>query len=177
VLADKRYEILDGLPTYGPMYVSITHTGLPFYSQGFVVKFFKSDGTSWVANFEGGWTEFSAVYDFPRHKRTVVFAYGECYIMCDDEEKPLDVFGVDFSHVFQSSDNNTLIAVGNCDVTIIDVENDSNWRSDRISLDGFENLQFTDDCLTGLALDFDYGGKWLPFSMNCKTKEIVGGPG
>src|SRR5690606_39492556 len=39
----RRYEILDGLPTYGPMYVPVSEDGEPFYSEGFVVRFYKSD--------------------------------------------------------------------------------------------------------------------------------------
>ena len=51
----RRYEILDGLPTYGPMYVPVSEDGEPFYSEGFVVRFYKSDGSEWVANFKPGW--------------------------------------------------------------------------------------------------------------------------
>jgi hypothetical protein len=61
---DKRYEILDGLPSYGPIYISISQDGIPFYSEGFVVRFYKSDGTNWVANFKPGWTNSSGVYEF-----------------------------------------------------------------------------------------------------------------
>jgi len=42
---EKRYEILDSLPTYGPMYVPVSESGDPFYSEGVVVRFFRNDGT------------------------------------------------------------------------------------------------------------------------------------
>ena len=48
----KQYELLDGLPPYGPMYISVTtDDSEPYASEGYVLRLFKSDGTSWVANF------------------------------------------------------------------------------------------------------------------------------
>ena len=64
----KRYEVLESLPAYGPMYVPVTDTDEPFYSQGYPVRFYKSDGTTWVANFKPGWTGLNAVYDFNEQK-------------------------------------------------------------------------------------------------------------
>ena len=68
-ISGKRYEILSGLPAYGPMYVPVTQVEQPFinpYSEGFVVRFFDSSGESWVANFNVGYTTFKAVFDFPQ---------------------------------------------------------------------------------------------------------------
>lgn len=59
----KRYEVLNALPTYGPMYVPVTEDGKLFYSEGFV-RFFKSNGDNWVANFKPGFKSFSDVFDF-----------------------------------------------------------------------------------------------------------------
>jgi hypothetical protein len=54
----NRYEILNSLPVYGPMYVPVTENGKPYYSEGFPVRFFKKDGSEWGANFEPGMTTF-----------------------------------------------------------------------------------------------------------------------
>ena len=51
---EKQYEILEALPTYGPMYIPVTENDEAFYSEGFPVRFYKSDGTNWVANFKPG---------------------------------------------------------------------------------------------------------------------------
>ena len=174
-MQDKRYKILEGLPTYGPMYVPISQDAIPFYSEGYVVRFYQSDGTSWVANFKSGWTNFSAVYDFPEFKRTIVFAYGQCYIMADNEQKPLKAFGVGFSEVFQTEDN-ILIAVDQTDFTVIEINSDTVWHSERVSWDGFKNVNFSDDYVTGFAYEpTSDEGEWKPFSFNYRTKEIVGG--
>ena len=63
------------------MYIPISKDGVPFYSEGYVVRFYKKDGTSWVANFNTGWANFSGIYDFPEFERMVIFAFGHCYIM------------------------------------------------------------------------------------------------
>ncbi len=70
----KRYEILNSLPPYGPMYIPITEDGDPYYSEGYVIRFYKSDGTDWVANFQPGWTVFDGVFDFPQLDLIVVIA-------------------------------------------------------------------------------------------------------
>lgn len=51
------------------MYIPISEDGIPFYSEGYVVRFYKSDGTSWVANFKIDWTNFSGIYDFPEFEK------------------------------------------------------------------------------------------------------------
>jgi hypothetical protein len=75
-MQNNRYEILSGLPPYGPMYIPVSEDEVPSYSEGYVVRFYKSDETNWVANFKTGWTNFSGVYDFPEFRRTIVFALG-----------------------------------------------------------------------------------------------------
>lgn len=37
----KAYEVLASLPVYEPMYVSVTESGEPSYSEGFPVRFYK----------------------------------------------------------------------------------------------------------------------------------------
>ena len=53
---ERRYEILNALPAYGPMYISISDDGEPYYTEGYVVKFKKRNGEEWVANFKPGWS-------------------------------------------------------------------------------------------------------------------------
>ena len=172
---EKRYQVLEGLPAYGPMYVPIAPDGIPFYSEGFVVRFFQSNGTSWVANFGYGLEGCNAVYDYPEDKRTVVFAGGRCYLMADDEQEPTKIFGFGFSAVFQTRDK-LLIAVDQTDVALIDVSTSTVWTSDPISLDGFKDLHFSGDQLTGLAYEpTSEEGEWRFFSFNYQTKKVIGG--
>ena len=50
------YEILKGLPGYGPMYISIPPNNYNVYSEDFVVRFYKKDGSEWVGNFQLGFS-------------------------------------------------------------------------------------------------------------------------
>ena len=171
----KRYEILKGLPSYGPMYIPISEDGIPFYYEGFVVKFYKNNGTNWVANFKCGNSNFQAVFDYPKQDRIVVFANGICYIMTPEIENPIKVLGFDFLNAYQTEDG-FLILPGGTDVSVININNDEVWSSERISWDGLDKLNFENDILTGLAYELTSDdGDWKPFSFNFRTKEIIGG--
>ncbi len=84
-MTKKRYEILNGLPAYGPMYVSVTENGESFYSEGFPVRFYKTDGTEWIANFRPGWTDLKQVIEFKNTQNLLVLACGTCYIVVPDK--------------------------------------------------------------------------------------------
>jgi hypothetical protein len=58
----NNYEILKGLPGTGPMYVTIGDNSYHSdYSEGFVIRFSKKDGTHWVGNFKRGLGELEPV--------------------------------------------------------------------------------------------------------------------
>ncbi len=157
------------------MYTPISQNGIAYYSEGFVVKFFQSNGTSWVANFKCGLADFSGVFDYPEDKRSVVFACGSCYIMADDEQDPVKTFGFGFGYVFQTHDN-LLIAVDQTDIAVIEISTNTIWYSDRLSLAGFKDVKFSCDCVTGLAYEpASEEGEWRFFSFKYRTKTIVGG--
>ena len=101
----KRYDILQGLPSYGPMYIPVSEDGEQFYSEGFVVRFYKSDGSEWVANFKPGWTDCSLVVDYTDQNRIVVIAKGQGYIMTPDQPTPIDTFGVGIKDAIKTDDN------------------------------------------------------------------------
>lgn len=172
---EKQYEILNSLPAYGPMYISITHTNEPFYSEGFVVRFYKSDGTEWVANFQLGWTNFSKVFDFTEHKTVIVVAGGQGYVMSPDSETPKFTFGLTISEALQT-DNRSLVFADNNNIIFFDNSNGEVWHSCRISWDGIKDLKLSDNILYGKSFDPTNSiQEWSDFSINLKTKEITGG--
>ena len=168
----KRYEILDALPAYGPMYIPVSADGKPFYSQGFVVKFIKSDGSEWVANFKPGIGQYSGVH--PLNDTYAIFSSGTCYIMNPDITKPINIFDSDYYQVINSS-KHQIIAIDTVYVTIIEPDG-QRWQSERISWDGFKEIKLKDYILSGLSYDpTNNENEWVPFSLNIKTKEIYGG--
>ena len=98
----KKYEILDSLPTYGPMYIPVSESGELFYSEGFAVRFYRSDDTEWIANFQLGWTDLKEIYQLEDTSNLLVIACGTCYLMNSDETKPISVFGVGFERVLKT---------------------------------------------------------------------------
>ena len=173
--AEKQYEILDGLPAYGPMYVPISPSGEPFYSEGFVVRFYKQDGSTWVANFSKGWSNYSKVFGFPKQNIVIVFANGTCYVMTPELETPKLSFGVTIDNVLMT-ETGSLICADNTNVTILDNETGELWRSDRISWDGIKDLQIKNNCIIGVSYNpTAESDEWIEFSIDLNTKKIKGG--
>ncbi len=170
----KRYEILSALPAYGPMHISITGNTVPFYGAGFPVRFYKTDGTHWVANFERGWTDLEAVLEFEKSQNILVIAGGTCYVMQPDNVKPVEVFGLNYSDLLKASmDRVVLQADGG--LTIIE-PNLSYWETELISYDEMKNLTIRDDIVTGLSFDVvDDTDQWVAFCYDINSKTLTGG--
>src|SRR5690606_22078765 len=129
--SQKRYDILDGLPSYGPMCIPVSEDGEQFYSEGFVVRFYKPDGSDWVANFKPGWTDFSLVVDYPDKNCIVVIAKGQGYLMKPDQQTPIDTFGIAIKDAIKT-ENNKIVLVDDTYVMLID-DKGTIWQSERIS--------------------------------------------
>lgn len=171
---EKRYEILSSLPTYGPMYVPVTDNGEPFYSEGFPVRFYKTDGTEWVANFQPGWTDLKQIIEFDRTQNLLVIACGTCYLMNPNDTKPIQVFGVGYSDIFSAS-NDRLVLQDQTDLTIIEPDG-SHWHTERISWDGLKEITIENSIITGLSFDpMHDADEWVHFSYDIDTKVLTGG--
>ena len=169
-----EFEILDGLPTTGPMYIPISRNNNQYCSQGYTVKFFKDDESEWVANFEPGFTDFNGVFSFDDNCDILVIAGGTCYYMNPNEYKPISIFGGQYERLFKSSDGRLIIV----DLIVITVFEPSGiyWHSSRISLDGFRDLELCDNVVSGLSFSPECGGgSWERFSYDIDTKTLIGG--
>ncbi len=156
------------------MYIPISEDGIEFYHQGFVVRFFREDGTDWVANFKTGWTKYSNVFEIPETNKIVVIANGQGYIMTPDQQKPLKTFGYAITEVITTNDKRFVAA----DITDLEIINrDATiWRSERISWDGIKDLVVNDNIVSGFSFDpMHDSDEWVNFSFNLDTKEIIGG--
>ena len=170
----KKYEILNSLPAYGPMYIPISESGEQFASEGYVVKFFKDDGTEWVANFATGWG-IDKVFEYSKENLIVVFASGIGYVMNPNNEKPIKIIGSMTKEVFQNSIGE-LICIDDIGIQIFDPKTSDIWTSERISWDGFKELTFENGIIKGMSFDPTNSiQEWSEFSFNVKSKEIIGG--
>ncbi len=163
-----RYEILAGLPPYGPMYISVSQNGKEHYSDGFVVRFFNSDNTSWVANFERGWTRLSGVFELPAHGELLVIAGGNCYLMSPDQTEPRSFFGCNYHWALPAPDHRIVLA-DETGLTIVEPNGDY-WHSEDIALDGFKKIEIESNIVTGLAsCNID---EWMEFSYDINRKRL-----
>lgn len=141
----KRYEILKSLPAYGPMYVSVPEDNYELYSEGLPVRFFSSNDSEWVANFQTGYTKLNTAFDLEEY--VVIIASGTCYIINPDRQKPIDTFGSSYNYAVQLIDGRIIMA-NFVELTVI--ENDGrHWNSERIGLDGIMILNIENNIVTG----------------------------
>lgn len=156
------------------MYIPVTGNDDAFYSEGFVVRFYKSDGTDWVANFQPGWTDLKEIHEFANDERLLVIACGTCYMMNPDQTKPLSVFGVGYMKSFKTHDQR-LILQDQIDLTIIEA-NGEHWDTERISIDGLKDIELKNNVLTGLSYDpRNELEDWVRFTYDIDTKILIGG--
>lgn len=166
-----RYEILPGLPGSGPMYIPVSDNNEQFYSEGFVVRFFKTDGTNWIANFKPGWSDFNFVKEYPDSNRIMIIAQGQGYIMEPDSLEPLKTFGLRIKEVIEAK-NNKIICADDCSLYLID-EKGGVWQSERISWDGIKELTIQQNTVAGLSY-YPMNDSWVPFTFDIDTKLITG---
>ena len=171
---EPKYKILKHLPSEGPMYIPISDNNKKFFSEGFVIKFYKSDGTEWVANFQCGLTECRYVYEFEEFNRIVVFADGSGYLINPDTQKPIKCFGA-FTNQVIPFRKKQLILVDSCGVMLMD-HTGVIWKSPRLSWDGIEDLKLNGCILSGKSFNpFHEGNEWSDFEINLDSKIITGG--
>ena len=170
----SRYEILESLPVYGRMYIPVTDNDESYYSEGFVVRFYKSNGADWVANFKPGWTGFNAIYDFENESDILVIAGGTCYLMNPEDEKPKESFGVGYVSAIKTLDGR-IILQDLTDLTIIE-PNGEHWHTERISWDGIKDLKLDGTLVTGLSFDpMSDKNQWVEFIVDLEKRNIKGG--
>lgn len=170
----KKFEILNSLPPYGPMYISITESGEEFFSEGFVVRFFKDDGTNWVANFQPGWTDLNDVMILQESHNLLIIANGICYIINPNQTQPIAVFGMNYKAVFEAS-NHRIVLFDDIGLTIIESDG-SYWHSERISWDGLADINVENNLVCGLAFNpMADSDDWIDFSYDIDSKKLIGG--
>lgn len=169
----KRYEILNCLPTYGQMYVPVAKDGEAFYSEGFPVRFYKTDRTEWVANFKPGWTDLKEIIEFENSSNLLVVACGICYLMNPNSTKPIEVFGVDYSDIFKAS-NDRFILHDQTKLTIIETDG-THWDTERISWDGLAEIKVENNLVIGLSYDPMHDSDvWDKFTYDLDTRILIG---
>lgn len=170
----NRYKILESLPPYGPMYMPISVDGKEFYSEGFVVRFYKSDDTEWVGNFYPGGTTLREVVELHDTTNLLIIADGTCYIMNPESSVPLMAFGGDYLNIFKAN-RNKFVLQDSVGLTIIEPDG-TYWDSERISWDGLADVTIENNTVIGISYDPMYDAdEWVYFSYDIDSKKLIGG--
>ena len=168
----KNPIILKGFPQDDSFVIPFGNQ--PFYSEGFVVHFFKNDGSSWIGNFRARGTELFGIYNLTNENEVLVFARGECYLVDIENQKLIKEIGGQYNSLIKDSEE-TLILSNGTNITTINPSGEI-WNSERISWDGIKDLKLDIYTLSGLSYDpMNKNKPWVPFSLNLKTKKLKGG--
>jgi hypothetical protein len=165
------YEILPGLPSYGPLHVAIPANSAAAYSEGFVVRFVHFTGT-WVGNFAGGFGEYCTVVSFPETSLCVVVAYGMGYVVEPETATCVAEFGGAIQGGTSLGARGLLVYDHN-ELNII-AQTGSIWRSPRLSWEGITEVEVYTNCVAGLAYAV-VTDQWCGFALNLHTHQLIGG--
>ena len=168
-----RFEILPGLPPYGPMAISFTRNGAREHREGLVVRFYPAASEPWVGNFIGGETACNIVIDHPNKAYVIVVAQGEACIVDPERRAILDSMAWDTDQVFSIPSLGLVIFQRLTDFIAIGADN-AGWLSPRISWDGFRNVEVHETDLLGEAYS-PVSDAWVPFQLDLLTGHCTDG--
>ncbi|MBK3659934.1 hypothetical protein JJE66_01515 [Bradyrhizobium diazoefficiens] len=168
-----RFEILPGLPPYGPMAVNFSVHGPREHREGLVVRFYPKNSEPWVGNFVGGMSACNAVLDYPGGDYVIVVAQGDACILDPERRIVLDRIAGDIKQVISVSSLGSVVFQRLTDFIAIRDDN-SGWHSPRISWDGFRNIEVHEATLLGEAYTPN-GNYWAPFQLDLLTGHCTDG--
>ena len=169
---EEKFEILNGLPTYGEMYISIPENGYSEYSEGLAIKFIKNDNTKWIGNFEVGISSLKFATELKNSEDILIIACGICYIMNPEETKPKVKFGHDYKKVFEYK--NKFILIGEYSITIIENANKIEHFDD-LCYDGITNVKLETENLVGVFNNYNSSSDGYDksnFVLNLESQKI-----
>ncbi|WP_431204774.1 hypothetical protein ACQ86E_06895 [Bradyrhizobium betae] len=166
-----RFEVLPGLPPYGPPAVSFTQNGPREWREGQVVCFYPSDSEPWVGNFLGGLTRFSAVLNHPNGSDVIVIAMGEAVIVDPETRSLRDSIGSQIEEIFVLEEEKFVVFRSIVDFCAMAADN-TKWHSPRISWDGFRNLTRRGLELSGEAWT-PIEDAWVPFKLDLSNGQCL----
>jgi hypothetical protein len=161
------------LPSYGPLATAFPPEWGSRAREGLVVEFVANDGEVWVGNFQPGLGGVNDVLRHPNGRDALVISNGTLWSVNPttrhaDELAPVvfDVWPVADPDGYVLNDQG-LAFLRLSDSGIL-------WSTTRISWDGFRNLRFEGEQLTGQAWS-PLEDRWLPFSLDLQTGLVQGG--
>lgn len=89
-----RFEVLRGLPPYGPLAESLAGPhDRRTYREGFVVRFTSSRGECWTGNFQPGNGSLNSAIEHPNGRQVIVISGGQGYVVAPNDRSQRVYFG------------------------------------------------------------------------------------
>jgi hypothetical protein len=168
------WEILDGLPVYGPMAEPFSATGQGTHCEGLVVRFSAPTG-SWVGNFQRGFSSLDEVFAHPDGRHVVVVAGGTAYIVDADSHCLVAHFGAQIEQIILAPASGFVLLGNGLWFEALGPAGAA-WRSRRISWDGMRKVSLAGTVLRGEAYAPEGpDGAWYPFEVDVMTGAVSGG--
>ena len=168
----STFEVLPGLPPYGPEALPFSTTGQGTHSEGFVVRFTADDGTCCTGNFQPGLGQCETVLSHPDGRRFVVIACGQAYVIDPNDSLHSEHFGGGIQTALEISELNALLFGNGLWFELLGADG-MIWKSRRISWDGMRDITTQGLELTGQSWSFD--DTWSDFTVDLTEGTVAGG--
>lgn len=166
------FEVLPGLPAYGPLPKLISQTGSPVYREGFVVRFLPGAEGEWVGNFQRGFCSFDDVCMHPDGKHVLVISGGAAYVIDPASQSVTQSFGGDFESCTPLPGSCGLLLSNPLGIELIGPQGRA-WQTRRLACDGLRVLGVSADEVFGEARHFD--DSWHAFRVGLSDGQASGG--
>jgi hypothetical protein len=167
------FRTLPGLPPYGENARPFPPDWGRFGREGTVVEFTRSDGQSWIGNFEPGYGNASQAVEHPDGRHVLVLARGDLWSVDPDRAQAELVTGPVNSLWPVRSPPGFIAEWQGLAFFRIDAAGIL-WHTRRLSWDGFDSVEVSPTTLTGLGWS-PIEDRWMPFAVNISTGESTGG--
>jgi hypothetical protein len=135
----SEFEILNGLPAYGPLPLQFSSTGQGTHREGLVVKFRPTQAEEWVGNFQPGLTSFHKVLAHPNQNYFVVVSGGEAYVIDPVTHNLVANFGGSIETAFEIPTQNAVLFSNGLWFELLGPSG-LMWKTKRLSWDGMPSV-------------------------------------
>ena len=165
-------RILDGLPVYGEMAAAYPDSFAKTGQEGTVVEF-ETDERRWVGNFARGADGLDLAELHPNKCDAVVIAGGDLWVVNVETGTAEYLLPAVYSATPVKNPDGWVFS--RQEIALARLGPDGLlWHTKRISWDGFDQVQFSDDKVMGLAWN-PMGDAWEPFEVDLRSGESTGG--
>ncbi len=177
----SQFEILAGLPPYGPMPLPFSPGNSWAHAEGLVIRFRPNDADAWVGNFQRGETWLDTVLAHPDKRQILVIAGGTGYVIDLEAREQTRQGKVDemlsskhIAHADHLPDLGILLLSDGFRFGALKADGGS-WTSDNINWEGdMCNVAIRGACLSAEVPSMDRK-RWLPVELDLNTGQCVGG--